>query len=660
MAKSTSSEAVRRYPPPAEFAENAHVRSHEQYQAMYEESIHDPETFWGRMAESFEWQQKWTRVRDYSFESPVRIEWFRGGKTNVSVNCLDRHLEERGDQTAIIWEGSDPGEDATLTYHELHAEVSKFANVLKSLGVQKGDRVAIYLQMIPQVAVACLACARIGAVHSVVFGAFSADALRDRMNDSECKLLITQDTALRGKKRDIPMKSNADAAVAQCPSIEKVIVVKRTGLPVEMTEGRDLWYEELMADAAPECEPVWLDAEDPLFILYTSGSTGKPKGVLHTTGGYMVYAAATFKYIFDYHPGDIWWCTADIGWITGHSYILYGPLANGAISVMFEGVPTYPDAGRFWDVVDKYKVTQFYTAPTAIRALMREGEEHIRSRDLSSLKLLGSVGEPINPEVWEWYREHIGQGRTPVVDTWWQTETGGILITPLPGAHTLKPGSASRPFFGVEPVVVDDNGNEAAVGEAGKLCIRRPWPGMMRTTYGDHQRFEQTYFATYKGLYFSGDGARLDEDGDYWLLGRVDDVINISGHRLGTAEVESALVSHPAVAEAAVVGYPHDIKGQGIYAYVTLKTGNEYTDALKKELVGHVRKEIGPIASPDVIQWAPGLPKTRSGKIMRRILRKIAEGDTGALGDTSTLADPSVVDHLVEEAANVNARRRRP
>ncbi len=653
MAKSTTSETGRRYQPTPEFAEDAHVQSLEQYQAMYEESIRDPEAFWGRIAESFEWQQKWTKVRDYSFESPVRIEWFRGGKTNVSVNCLDRHLEERGDQTAIIWEGSDPGEDSTLTYRELHAEVSKFANVLKGLGVQKGDRVAIYLQMIPQVAVACLACARIGAVHSVVFGAFSADALRDRMNDSECKVLITQDTALRGKKRDIPMKANADVAVSQTPSIETVVVVKRTGLPIEMKEGRDVWYEDLMADAAPECDPVWLDAEDPLFILYTSGSTGKPKGVLHTTGGYMVFAATTFKYIFDYHPGDVWWCTADIGWITGHSYIVYGPLANGAISIMFEGVPTYPDAGRFWDVVDKYEVTQFYTAPTAIRALMREGEEFIERHDLSSLKLLGSVGEPINPEVWEWYRNNVGQGRTPVVDTWWQTETGGILITPLPGAHTLKPGSASRPFFGVEPVIVDDNGNEAAVGEAGKLCIRRPWPGIMRTTYGDHERFEQTYFATYKGLYFSGDGARLDEDGDYWLLGRVDDVINISGHRLGTAEVESALVSHPSVAESAVVGYPHDIKGQGIYAYVTLKTGHEYSDDLKKELVKHVRKEIGPIASPDVIQWAPGLPKTRSGKIMRRILRKIAEGDTGALGDTSTLADPSVVDHLVEEAGNI-------
>jgi len=653
MSQTTPSGAGRLYPPTPEFAKQAHVTSLDEYQAMYDESIHDPEAFWGRMAESFEWKEKWTKVHDYSFESPVRIEWFKGGKTNVSVNCLDRHLEERGDQTAIIWEGNEPGEDATLTYREMHAEVSKLANALKALGVEKGDRVGIYLQMIPQAAIACLACARIGAVHSVVFGAFSADALRDRMNDSECKLLITQDTALRGKKRDIPMKGNADKAVAQCPSIEHVIVVKRTGIDVNMVEGRDVWYDDVMAAAEPECEPVWVDAEDPLFILYTSGSTGKPKGVLHTTGGYMVYAATTFKYIFDYHPGDVWWCTADIGWITGHTYIVYGPLATGGISIMFEGVPTYPDAGRFWDVVDKHKVTQFYTAPTAIRALMREGEEIVNSHDLSSLKLLGSVGEPINPEVWEWYRNNVGQGRVPVVDTWWQTETGGILITPLPGAHTLKPGSASRPFFGVEPIIVDDNGNEVAVGESGKLCIKRPWPGIMRTTYGDHQRFEQTYFQTYKGLYFTGDGCRLDEDGDYWLLGRVDDVINISGHRLGTAEVESALVSHPAVAESAVVGYPHDIKGQGIYAYVTLKTGQEYTDELKKELVKHVRSEIGPIASPDVIQWAPGLPKTRSGKIMRRILRKIAEGDTGALGDTSTLADPSVVEHLVEEAANV-------
>lgn len=635
--------------PSAEFVANAHVNA-KQYDEMYKRSISDPEGFWGDVAGQFEWKQKWTKVRDYSFTSPVSIKWFIGGKTNMSVNCLDRHLATRGNQTAIIWEGNTVGEDSKLTYKELHAEVCKFANVLKDMGVKKGDRVCIYLQMIPQAAVACLACARIGAVHSVVFGAFSPDALRDRIQDSECKVLITQDTALRGAKNDIPMKAGADKALAQCPSIKKCIVVKRTGHTVPMTEGRDVYYEDMMAKASPICEPEWLDAEDPLFILYTSGSTGKPKGVLHTTGGYMVYAATTFKYIFDYHDGDIWWCTADIGWITGHSYIVYGPLANGATSIMFEGVPTYPDSGRFWDVCDKYKVTQFYTAPTAIRALMRDGEGPIASRNLSSLKLLGSVGEPINPEVWSWYRDNVGHGKIPVVDTWWQTETGGILITPLPGAHTLKPGSASRPFFGVEPIILDDNGKEVPVGTSGKLCIKKPWPGIMRTTYGDHERFEQTYFSTYKGLYFTGDGCRLDVDGDYWLLGRVDDVINVSGHRMGTAEVESALVSHPAVAESAVVGYPHDIKGQGIYAYVTLKTGNEYTDDLKKELVKHVRNEIGPIAAPDVIQWAPALPKTRSGKIMRRILRKIAEGDGDKVGDVSTLADPSVVENLIAGA----------
>ncbi len=641
------------HPPSPQFAAAAHIKSPAEYQAMYDESIKDPDAFWGRIAEQFVWQKKWDKVRDVNFHDPVSIKWFIGGKTNISVNCLDRHLDQRGDQTAIIWEGNTPGDDAKLTYRELYTEVCKFANVLKAQGVKKGDRVCIYLQMIPQAAIACLACARIGAIHSVVFGAFSADALRDRINDSKCTLLVTQDTALRGKKNDIPMKANADKAVAQCPSIQKIIVVKRTGNEIPMQTGRDLWYHEMMAQASTECEPEWLDAEDPLFILYTSGSTGKPKGVLHTTGGYMVYTATTFKYIFDYHPGDIWWCTADIGWVTGHSYIVYGPLANGAISIMFEGVPTYPDAGRFWDVVDKHKVTQFYTAPTAIRALMREGEETFKKHDLSSLKLLGSVGEPINPDVWEWYRDHVGHGRIPVVDTWWQTETGGILITPLPGAHTLKPGSASRPFFGVEPVILDDNGKEVAVGESGKLCIKKAWPGIMRTTYGDHERFVQTYFSTYKGLYFTGDGCRKDADGDYWLLGRVDDVINISGHRLGTAEVESALVSHPAVSEAAVVGYPHEIKGQGIYAYITLKDGNEYVDTLKKELVAHVRNEIGPIASPDIIQWAPGLPKTRSGKIMRRILRKIAEGETGALGDISTLADPAVVENLVKDAVTL-------
>jgi acetyl-CoA synthetase len=637
-------------PVPAAFAAKAHVGSFEKYQAMYNESIQDPEAFWGKMAEQFVWKKKWTKVRDYTFKRPVDIKWFVGGKTNIAVNCLDRHLETRGDQTAIIWEGNNPGEGTKLTYKELHAEVCKLANGLKSIGVKKGDRVCIYLQMIPQAAIACLACARIGAIHSVVFGAFSPDSLRDRINDSECTVLITQDTALRGKKNDIPMKTNADKAAAACPSIRTVIVVKRTGHEVPMQAGRDVWYGDLTAKQAATCEPEWMDAEDPLFILYTSGSTGKPKGVLHTTGGYMVYTAATFKYIFDYQEGDVWWCTADIGWITGHSYIVYGPLANGAISIMFEGVPTYPDAGRFWDVIDKYKVTQFYTAPTAIRALMREGESHVASRNLSSLRLLGTVGEPINPEVWLWYREHVGHGKTPVVDTWWQTETGGILITPLPGAHTLKPGSASRPFFGVEPVILDDNGKPTPVGVSGKLCIKSAWPGIMRTTWGDHERFVQTYFSTYEGYYFTGDGCRQDADGDYWLLGRVDDVINVAGHRLGTAEVESALVSHPAVAEAAVVGFPHDIKGQGIYAYVTLKTGNEYTDDLKMGLVKHVRTEIGPIATPDIIQWAPSLPKTRSGKIMRRILRKIAEGEMDKVGDVSTLADPSVVEHLVSEA----------
>jgi acetyl-CoA synthetase len=636
--------------PIPEFSAKAHVKSLAEYNQMYQRSITDPEGFWAEIAGQFEWKQKWTRVRDFTFLPPVSIKWFIGGKTNVSVNCLDRHLAKRANQTAILWEGNVPGEDKKLTYKELYEAVCKMANALKAAGVKKGDRVCIYLQMIPEAAISCLACARIGAIHSVVFGAFSADSLRDRIQDSACTVLVTQDTALRGAKNDIPMKANADKALAQCPSIKTVIVVKRTGHEVPMQAGRDVWYHDVVAKQPAVCEPEWMDSEDPLFILYTSGSTGKPKGVLHTTGGYMVYAATTFKYIFDYHEGDTWWCTADIGWVTGHTYIVYGPLANGATTIMFEGVPTYPDAGRFWDVCDKYKVTQFYTAPTAIRALMREGEGPIQKRSLDSLKLLGSVGEPINPEVWLWYREHVGHGRTPVVDTWWQTETGGILITPLPGAHTLKPGSASRPFFGVEPIILDDNGNECPVGTSGKLCIKAAWPGIMRTTYGDHERFVQTYFSTYKGFYFTGDGCRKDADGDYWLLGRVDDVINVSGHRLGTAEVESALVSHPAVSEAAVVGCPHEIKGQGIYAYVTLKTGIEYTDALKKELAKHVRNEIGPIAQPDVIQWAPGLPKTRSGKIMRRILRKIAEGELGSLGDTSTLADPSVVEHLVEES----------
>ncbi|MFW5960334.1 MAG: acetate--CoA ligase [Chitinivibrionales bacterium] len=640
---------VKVFPPDKEFAKNALV-DEAKYNEMYKRSIEDPEGFWGEIAENFEWKEKWNKVREYTFNDPVEIKWFLGGKTNVCYNCIDRHLEKRGDQTAIIWEGNSPDQDMKISYKDLHEKVSKFANGLKDMGVKKGDRVAIYLQMVPEAAIATLACARIGAIHSVVFGAFSSDALRDRINDSECKVLITQDTALRGKKSGIPMKTKADNALEETESIQKVVVVKRTGEDVPMKEGRDVWFHDVTDSASPECEPEWMDAEDPLFILYTSGSTGKPKGVLHTTGGYMVYTATTFKYVFDYQEGDVWWCTADIGWITGHSYIVYGPLLNGATSIMFEGVPTYPDEGRLWDVVDKYKVTQFYTAPTAIRALMRYGEEPIKKRDLSSLKVLGTVGEPINPDVWLWYRDNVGHGKTPIVDTWWQTETGGILITPLPGAHSLKPGSASRPFFGVDPVILDDNGKEVPQGEPGKLCMKSPWPGMLRTTWGDHDRFIKTYFSTYKGYYFSGDGCRLDKDGDYWLLGRVDDVINVSGHRLGTAEVESALVSHKAVSEAAVVGYPHDIKGQGIYAYITLKASFEYTDDLKKELVKHVRNEIGPIATPDVIQWAPGLPKTRSGKIMRRVLRKIAEGESDKVGDTSTLADPSVVENLVQNA----------
>ncbi|MHB1155324.1 MAG: acetate--CoA ligase [Phycisphaerales bacterium] len=638
---------------PAAFTAAAHVKNFADYQKMYRQSIDSPETFWADIAGQFHWQKKWDKVADWSFRDNVHIQWFIGGKTNITYNALDRHLAKRADQVAIHWEGNDPAEQQAITYKQMHEQVCRFANALKSLGVKKGDRVCLYMQMIPQLPVAMLACARIGAIHSVVFGAFSEDALRDRINDSQCKILVTQDTALRGKKNDLEMKAKSDRGVEQCPSIQKVIVVKRTGHPIPMQDGRDLWWHDVTAAASTDCPCEWLDAEDPLFILYTSGSTGKPKGVLHTTGGYMVYTATTFKYIFDYHEGDVWWCTADCGWITGHSYITYGPLLCGATQVMFEGVPNYPDAGRFWDVIDKYQVTQFYTAPTAIRSLMREGESHITKRKLTSLKLLGSVGEPINPEVWLWYAKHIGKDNCPVVDTWWQTETGGILITPLPGAMKLKPGSASRPFFGVDPVILDDHGKEVPVGESGKLCIKRAWPGIMRTTYGDHERFVQTYFSTYPGLYFTGDGCRKDADGDYWLMGRVDDVINVSGHRLGTAEVESALVTHPAVAEAAVVGCPHDIKGQGIYAYVTLKAGIEPSEALKKELVNTVRHEIGPIATPDIIQWAHGLPKTRSGKIMRRILRKIAENETDKVGDTSTLADPSVVQDLIDHRPQV-------
>jgi acetyl-CoA synthetase len=638
----------RMFNPPASFVQRAHIKSLDEYKRMYQKSIQDPEGFWGEIANGFYWKQKWDKVREYEWKDKITVKFFPGAKTNIAYNCLDRHLERRADQVALLWEGNDPAESRQVTYKELHEQVCKFANVLKSLGVKKGDRVCLFLQMIPELPVAMLACARIGAVHSVVFGAFSEDSLRDRIQDSTCKVLVTQDTALRGNKNDIPMKTKGDTAVAQCPSIEKIIVVKRTGHAVPMKTGRDLWWHELLAKASNVCEPEWVDAEDPLFILYTSGSTGKPKGVLHTTAGYMVFAAVTHKWIFDYHDGDIFWCTADIGWVTGHSYIVYGPLCNGATSLMFEGIPTYPTPGRFWDVVDKYKVNEFYTAPTAIRALMREGEKWVDGHDLSSLRLLGSVGEPINPEAWIWYHKHVGRERCPIVDTWWQTETGGILITPLPGAIPTKPGSATLPFFGVKPAIIDEHGKFVEGPASGALFITEPWPGIMRTVYGQHERFKEMYFTRVPGYYFTGDGCKRDADGYYWITGRIDDVINVSGHRLGTAEVESALVSHPYVAEAAVVGYPHDLKGQGIYAYVTLKVGREYTEELRKELMVHVSKEIGPIARPDVIHWAPALPKTRSGKIMRRILRKIAEGQIDQIGDVTTLADPSVVQNLID------------
>ncbi len=637
------------YPVPAATAANAWIND-KQYAEMYQRSVDDPEGFWAEQANQFlTWFKTWDKVLDWDF-TKGHIRWFEGGKLNVSYNCLDRHLEQRGDQVAIIWEGDSPNEDKKITYRELHSEVCKFANVLKSLGVTKGDRVCIYMPMIPETAVVMLACTRIGAVHSIVFGGFSPDSLKDRIIDASAKLVVTSDEGLRGG-RQVPMKVNADKALQSTPSVEKMVVVKRTGGRVAWTEGRDLWYEELMAKASADCPAEPVDAEDPLFILYTSGSTGKPKGVLHTTGGYLLHAAITHKYIFDYHDGEIYWCTADVGWVTGHSYIVYGPLANGATTMMFEGVPTYPDAGRFWQVVDKHQVNIFYTAPTAIRSLMREGEAPVKAASRKSLRLLGSVGEPINPEAWEWYYHNVGDARCPIVDTWWQTETGGILISPLPGATALKPGSATKPFFGVTPALVDGEGNFLEGATDGNLVITRPWPGIMRTVYGDHPRFIETYFSMYKGLYFTGDGARRDADGYYWITGRVDDVINVSGHRMGTAEVESALVLHPSVAEAAVVGYPHDIKGQGIYAYVTLKVGVEPSEELRKELIAHVRKEIGPIASPDVLQWAPGLPKTRSGKIMRRILRKIAANEVDALGDTSTLADPNVVTDLVDNRA---------
>jgi len=634
--------------PSSEFSENAHIGSMEQYEKLYQESIKDPSGFWSKQAERLHWYKKWDDVVDFDFVD-ANIKWFSGGKLNVSYNCLDRHVEAGfGDRTAIIWEGNDPAEDKTFSYSELLAEVEKFANVLKDNGIQKGDRVCIYMQMVPQLPIAMLACARIGAVHSIVFGAFSSDSLRDRINDSSCKMLITQDTGVRGKKLDIPMKVNADKACAETPSIEVVVVVQRTGAEVNMEEGRDIWWHDGMEKAHDHCPPEEMDAEDPLFILYTSGSTGKPKGVLHTTGGYLVYTSLTHEKIFDYHEDDVYWCTADIGWVTGHSYIVYGPLANRAISVMFEGVPTYPDMGRFWQIVDKHKINLFYTAPTAIRALMRHGDTWPNEHDLSSLRLLGTVGEPIKEPEWMWYHSVIGSENCPIVDTWWQTETGGILITPLPGAIPTKPGSATLPFFGIEPVILNQQGDELEGATEGLLAIKSAWPGMMRTLYGDHERFRQTYFAAFPGYYLTGDGAKRDEDGYYWITGRVDDVLNVSGHRIGSAEVEGAIGKADGVAEAAVVGYPHDIKGQGIYAYVTLMSGLEPDDELTAAIVKTVRAEIGPHASPDKIQFTDGLPKTRSGKIMRRILRKIAEGDVDKLGDTSTLADPSVVEDLVE------------
>lgn len=635
------------FPPPAGASEGAYFSSMDEYKKEYERSINDPEGYWAEKAEELDWIEKWDTVRSYDFNEAL-VAWFKGGRLNASANCLDRHLKNgRKDKTALIWEADSENESKTYTYEELHREVNRFALVLKANGVRKGDGVAIYLPMIPELPIAMLACARIGAVHSIVFGGFSADSLKNRIEDSTPQTLITADGGYRGGKV-VHLKATADEAVAGT-SIKKVIVVKRTGDDVSMKEGRDVWYEDEMAKQPEDafCEPAIMDAEDPLFILYTSGSTGKPKGVLHTTGGYLLYAMKTFQYIFDYREEDVFWCTADIGWVTGHSYIVYGPLAAGATSVMFEGVPTYPDAGRFWRVVDKYKVNIFYTAPTAIRALAREGAEHPAKCDLSSLRVLGTVGEPINPEAWMWYYREVGRENCPIVDTWWQTETGGILITPLAGATPLKPGSATYPFFGVEPEVIKQDGSKADPNEGGYLVIKKPWPGMMRTVYGHHERFRETYFSQYPGNYFTGDSARVDDDGYYWLMGRVDDVINVSGHRIGTAEVESALVSHEKVAEAAVVGMPHDIKGQGLYAYVILNAGVNYDEALDKELKAHVAKEIGPIAKPDVIHFTPALPKTRSGKIMRRILRKIAECSYDQLGDTSTLADPSVVKDLI-------------
>ena len=628
---------------------NAYINSMEQYQEIYDESVADPESFWATVAERITWYKKWDTVREYDFVN-ANIKWFDGGKLNACYNCLDRHVEAGyGDATAIIWEGNSPDEDKTFTYSELLAQVKRFANVLKAQGVRKGDRVCIYLQMVPELTIAMLACARIGAVHSVVFGAFSADSLRDRINDSECKLLITQDTAFRGDRSGIPMKANGDAAVVECPSIEGVIVVRRTGDAIDFDPSRDVWWHEAMATADDECPPQEMDAEDPLFILYTSGSTGQPKGVLHTTGGYLVYTSFTHEMVFDYHEGDVYFCAADIGWITGHSYIVYGPLSNRAITLMFESIPTYPDFGRYWQVIDKHQVDLFYTAPTALRALMKEGNDWVTKHNRSTLRLLGTVGEPIKEPEWLWYYNIVGDGRCPIVDTWWQTETGGILMTPLPGTTPLKPGSATLPFFGIEPVILDEEGKEVEGNPArGYLCIKTAWPGVMRTVYGNHERFRETYFDRFPGYYMTGDGALRDEDGYYWITGRVDDVLNISGHRLGTAEVEGAIGQHKTVAEAAVVGYPHEIKGQGIYAYVTLMSGVSPSDEIETGIRGVVRQHIGPHATPDKIQFAPALPKTRSGKIMRRILRKIAEGEIDDLGDTSTLAEPAVVDSLVE------------
>ena len=639
------------YDVPANWTKRAFIDDGK-YQAMYAQSIKDPNAFWGEQGKRIHWFKPYTKVKNTSFDQHnISIKWFEDGTTNVSYNCLDRHLEKRGNQTAIIWEGDDPAHDKKITYRELHAEVCRFANVLKAQGVKKGDRVTIYLPMIPQTAVAMLACTRIGAIHSVVFGGFSPESLAGRIEDAKSAVVVTADEGVRGGRK-VPLKANTDAAADKAGGVKKMIVVRHTGAAVAMKPGRDIYYDEAAKGVSTECPAEPMNAEDPLFILYTSGSTGKPKGVLHTTGGYLVYTAMTHQYVFDYHDGDIYWCTADVGWVTGHSYIVYGPLANGAVTLMFEGVPNYPTMSRFWEVVDKHKVNIIYTAPTAIRALMQAGDAPVKKTSRASLRLLGTVGEPINPEAWEWYHRVVGDGRCPIVDTWWQTETGGILITPLPGATRLKPGSATRPFFGVIPEIVDADGKVLHGATTGNLCIADAWPGIMRTVYGDHQRFVDTYFKSYPGKYFTGDGCRRDEDGYYWITGRVDDVINVAGHRLGTAEIESALVAHPKCSEAAVVGYPHDIKGQGIYAYVTLMAGEQPSEDLRKELVAWVRKEIGPIASPDLIQFAPGLPKTRSGKIMRRILRKIAEDEHGNLGDTSTLAEPGVVDDLVKNRQN--------